>query len=603
LRYFGKTTVETHRHQDRLATRRLTAVAFADVADFSALMAQDELWTTEQWNILKESVLSPLMVKYEGRLVGTAGDAVLLEFKSVVAALIWAIEVQKLVRNAENTSKQKALELRISVNVDDVLVNEDDILGDGVNIAARIHASAEPGQVVVTSLVRELVGNRIAARFIDLGTPRLKNIKRIIHVYRVEPRMDAPEENATFHQPAIEWASRPSVAILPFRSASGHEMEDYFGSGITEDIITGISHSHACHVIARASTLRFANRAIDLKEIAAQLNVEYLIYGSVRRWGDRLRITAEMVDIAVDRTIWAEKFDGDVSDLFDFQDSIVSSVVGSFEPRLKALGIERVRNRSTDSLDAYYCVLKAASELYRFTDESYVLSGIALRRALELDPSFARAHAYAAWRLNYIVGEGRSDDPEADKELAIEHARQAVALDPEDAFCQVAAGHLTSFVDGNPHLAMEMFDQALSLDQNNALGWATSGVTLAYLGRGVEAMQRFQNAFKLSPYDPLHFTWWTGCGIASFVSGNYEEAVKWLRKAQQANPRFVATLRILTASLAMNGNEAAAQEAGKLLLSFDKDFSVDRFVSWYPFVRREDLLSLKKGLLLAGLPP
>jgi adenylate cyclase len=583
-------------------TRRLTAVAFADVAGFSRLMAEDDIRASNQWKSLREDLLLPLLKRYEGSLVDTAGDAILVEFKSVVAALNWAMEVQYAPHAVAGRSEDEDLLLRIAVNVEDVLVHGGTILGDGVNIASRIHDAAAPGQIVTTGLVRELAINKVHVRFRDLGTPRLKNIKRIVHLFQVVPFESSAEEEPSLHQPFIEWTSRPTVAILPFRSSSGHEMEEYFGSGITEDIINGLSRSHAFHVIARASTLHFAKRSMDLREIASQLGVNYVMDGSVRRQGDRLRITAELVDVSLNRSIWSESFDGTAEDLFDFQDSIVAAVVGSLEPRLKAHGIERVRNRPTDSLDAYDCVLKAASELYRFTDEGFRHSGIALRRAMDLDPTYARAFAYSAWRLNYLFGEGRSDNPDRDKKLAIEYARHAVALDPDDSFCQVVAGHLTSLIEGNPHQAMSMFDLALSLDQNNALGWAISGVTLSYLGRGDEAMPRFQNAFKLSPFDTLNFTYWTGAGIAEFVSGNYGEAVSWLEKARHVNPRFIATLRILAASLAMNGQEDKARAVGTELLELDKNFSVDHFVSWYPFVRSEDKLALKSGLFIAGLP-
>ncbi|RLJ97932.1 adenylate/guanylate cyclase domain-containing protein [Ruegeria conchae] len=583
-------------------TRRLAVVAFADVAGFSRLMAEDDVWTSNQWKSLREELLLPLLKQYDGRLVETVGDAILVEFSSVVAALKWAVDAQKKPHPEAQRGTRENLQLRIAVNVEDVLVSHGNILGDGVNIASRIHDAAAPGQIVATGLVRELAGSKINVRFRDIGTPRLKNINRVIHLFQVVPLETSSSESASLHQPFIEWTSRPTVAVLPFRASSGHEMEEYFGSGITEDIISGLSRSHAFHVIARASTLRFANRSIDLQEIAAQLGVNYVMDGNVRRQGNRLRITAELVDVALNRSIWSESFDGTAEDLFDFQDTIVAAVVGSFEPRLNAHGIERVRNRSTHSLDAYDCVLKAASELYRFTDEGYHQSGIALQRAMELDPTYARAYAYSAWRLNYLVGEERSNNPERDKLLAVEHARHSIALDPDDPFCQVVAGHLTSLIEGDPHQAMSMFDLALSLDQNNALGWATSGVTLSYLGRRDEAIPRFQNAFKLSPFDTLNFTWWTGVGIAEFSSGNYAEAISWLQKARQVNSRFIATLRILAASLAMNGQEEKARAVGAEILRLDKDFSVDRFVSWYPFVRREDKLALKSGLFIAGLP-
>lgn len=586
----------------RSETRRLAVVAFADVAGFSRIMAENDVRANNQWKSLREDLLLPLLKRYDGRLVETAGDAILVEFKSVVAALNWSMDAQNAPHPASDNSGDEGLQLRIALNVEEVLVHEGNILGDGVNIASRIHDAAAPGQIVATGIVRELAGNKVNVSFRDLGTPRLKNIKRIVHLFQVVPAAGSDEVKTALHQPFIEWTSRPTVAILPFRSSSGHEMEDYFGSGITEDIINGLSRSHAFHVIARASTLRFANHSMDLREIASQLGVNYVMDGSVRRQGDRLRITAELVDVSLNYSIWSETFDGNAEDLFDFQDTIVSSVVGSFEPRLREVGIERVRNRPTDSLDAYDCVLKAASKLYLFTDDSFRDTGLALRRALELDPTYARAHAYSAWRLNYIFGEERSDNPDRDKKLAYEHARQAIALDPRDAFCQVAAAHLTSLTDGSPQEALSMFDFALSLDQNNALGWAMSGVTLSYLGRGEEALKRLHNAFKLSPFDSMNFSWWCGAGMAEFVSGNYEEATHWLKKARQANPRYAATLRILVASLALGGKEEEAQGIAKSLLELDKGFSVDRFISWYPLIREEDKRALQNGLLLGGLP-
>lgn len=583
-------------------TRRLAVVAFADVAGFSRLMAEDDVRASNLWKALREDFLLPLLAQYGGRLVETAGDSILVEFKSVVAALKWAVDAQNAPHPVADGCDRASLQLRIAINVEDVLVHQGNILGDGVNIASRIHDAAAPGAIVATGLIRELAGNKVNVRFMDLGTPRLKNIKRIIHLFQVIPLAEPIEDKTHLHQPFMEWTSRPTVAILPFRSSSGHELEEYFGSGITEDIINGLSRSRAFHVIARASTLRFANRSMDLQEIASQLGVNFVMDGSVRRQGNRLRITAELVDVSVNRSIWSETFDGNAEDLFDFQDTIVSCVVGSFEPRLREVGIERVRNRPTESLDAYDCVLKAASKLYLFTDESFRETGIALRRALELDPSYARAHAYSAWRLNYILGEERSGNPDHVKKLAYEHARQAIALDPRDAFCQVAAAHLTSLAEGNPHEASSIFDFALSLDQNNALGWAMSGVTLTYLGRGEEALERLRNAFKLSPFDAMNFSWWCGAGMAEFVCGNYEDATQWLKKARQANPRYAATLRMLVASLALSGKDNDAQAVAKTLLDLDKDFSVDRFLSWYPLVREEDKCALQAGLLSGGLP-
>ncbi len=590
------------RKVNTVGRRRLIAIAFADVANFSRLVAQDDLRTGEIWQELQENLLMPLIARFDGALVGSAGDSLLVSFESAISALEWAVESQKAIEDWASELRDDTIRLRISVNVDEVLDYEDSVIGDGINIAARLHSAAEPGQIIVTSLVRELVGGRVDATFQDIGTPRLKNIERIVHAYLVQRNDGDKSISSKLHHPYLEWSSRPAVAVLPFDSATGDKEELYFGTGITEDIITGLSRSHAFHVIARASSQKFVEKTGDIQDIAAKLGVNYVLCGTVRRDKGRLRISAQLVNASLNHTVWAEQFRGETRDIFDFQDEIVSSVVGSFEPRLQAAETARVRNRPTHSLHAYDCVLKASSQLYLFTQESFVLSEIALQRALELDPEFARAHAMAAWRLNFLYGEERSDDVERDKALAFNHAQRAIALDPHDAFCQVVAAHLTSLVKGDPASAMQLFDNALSLDQNNAMGWATSAITLSYLGRGDEAMTRFRNAFRLSPFDSLNFSWWCGAGMAEFMNEDYEEAVHWLTKAYQANPRYAATLRMLAAALANNGNLSKAKSIANELLNLDQDFSVERFISWYPLARAKDKKALKSGLLKAGLP-
>ncbi len=590
------------RKANTIGRRRLIAIAFADVANFSRLVAQDDLRTGEIWRELQETLLLPLIARFDGALVGSAGDSLLVSFQSAISALEWAVESQKAIEDWASELRDDAIRLRISVNVDEVLDYEESVIGDGINIAARLHSAADPGQIIVTSLVRELVGGRVDVTFKDIGTPRLKNIERIVHAYLVQPNDGDKNVSSTLHHPYLEWSSRPAVAVLPFDSATGDKEELYFGTGITEDIITGLSRSHAFHVIARASSQKLAEKTEDVQDIAAKLGVNYVLCGSVRRDKGRLRISAQLVNVSMKHTVWAEQFQGETRDIFDFQDEIVSSVVGSFEPRLQAAEAARVRNRPTHSLHAYDCVLKASSQLYLFTRESFLLSEIALQRALELDPEFARAHAMAAWRLNFLYGEERSDDVERDKALAFDHAQRAIALDPHDAFCQVVAAHLTSLVKGDPESAMQLFDNALSLDQNNAMGWATSGITLSYLGCGDEAMTRFRNAFRLSPFDSLNFSWWCGAGMAEFVNENYAEAVRWLTKAYQANPRYAATLRMLAAALANDGKAGKAKSIANELLALDQDFSVERFVSWYPLARAKDKKALKSGLLRAGLP-
>lgn len=587
--------------QEHQPDRRLVAVAFADVAGFSRLVAEDEAAATVQWERLCSDLLIPELERLGGQVIDRPGDALLVAFHSCVRAVDWAMTVQHLIGETADDDARESMQLRCAINCDDVLAESDRLYGDGINITSRIHQAARPGEVVVTSLVRELLGSRLPYSFSDLGTPRLRNIDRIVHLYRVEER--PPAEPTTLHQPYLTWSSRPTVAVMPFRTAPPDKSEEYFGEEITGDIIAGLSRSRSFHVVARASMSKYANNRRDLSEVAAELGVEYVLDGSVHRRENRIRINAELNEAALKRSLWAESFDGTGTDIFDIHDQIVTRMVGALAPRLRAAEVDRVRARPTSSLDAYDCVLKALSVLFDFTDESFRVSGIALDRAIALDPFYAQAYAHSAWRLNFVIGEERSTDIVADRARAHALAQKAIALDQNDAFSLAIAGHLTSFVEGRPQEALGLFDTALHIDENSALGWAFSGITLAYLGRAEEARTRLRNAFRLSPFDRLNFSFWAGAGMAEFVDGNMPEAVAWFQQSYRANPEFAATLRLFAAALALAGEREEAGRMAEALLSKDPNFRVSRFMAWYPLRRDEDRAKLERGLLAAGLPP
>ena len=392
--------------------RRLAAIAFADVAGFSRLIAANDVETLRRWKVLRSEILEPNLLRQGGRVAEMAGDALLIEFASAVEAVRWAIDVQRAIRGADHGKDPQALRLRIGVNVEDVIDDDGVLQGDGVNIASRIHQAADPGQIVVTNAVRDYVANRLPVRFRDLGTPALKNIARTIRVYEVE--LSDAAGSATAH-PHLQWGSRPTLAVMPFRTIGGTEDENYFGEGITEDIITGLSRSRSMYVIARNSTMRYRDRVKDLRQIAGELDVRYVLDGSVRRQAGRLRINAELTDIPGNREVWAQRFEGANDEVFEFQDRITASIVSALEPRVRAIETARVQDRPTDSLDAYDCVLKALSRLYLFSAGSYREAGELLERAIELDARYAQAYAYLAWWINFQIGEGQSVNFEADR--------------------------------------------------------------------------------------------------------------------------------------------------------------------------------------------
>lgn len=580
--------------------RHLAAIAFADVAGFSKHLLRDEMETLRQWRLVRTEILQPYMDQQGGRVVEIAGDALLVEFSSVVNAVRWAADVQRTVRARQTSDTDFFLSLRIGLNIEDVIVDGGILQGNGVNIASRIHQVAEPGQIVVTELVKDLVEHRLPIILHDLGTPPLKNISRLTRIFAV----DWSEEAKTLAsaQPYLQWASRPTVAVLPFRAISMNDDDSYFGDGITEDIITGLSRSRAFYLIARTSTLRYRERTKSLREIAEELDVRYVLDGSLRRRAKKLRINAELIDIPHNRPIWSQRFDGGADDVFEFQDQIVTSIVGSIEPQLRAAEIARIKGRPTESLDAYDSVLKAISLLYMFTDDSFKETETLLKRAVTIDPRYAQGHANLAWRLVFVLAEERSKDFKADTKFALESARRAMALDPDDAFTLAVAGHLMTIGEGRPEEATDLFARALELNESSAFAWGLSASTYSFLGEGDQARERLRNVWQLSPFEPLSFFFWTVAGLAEFVAGRYEESIAWLRKARRANPRFIACLRILAAALALAEEREAAKEIGKELLAVTPHFRVSPFLKWYPLKRSEDLKRLGQGLRAAKLP-
>ena len=582
-------------------TRRLAAIVFADVAGWSRLVEKNDVDTLRAWKALRTEIIEPGIREQGGRVLEIAGDAVLIEFPSAVAAVTWALDTQRALSHQDPAGRATQLTLRIGINVEDVIVDEDKLIGDGVNIAARIHQIAAPGEIVVTGAVRDYVWNKMPVAFGDLGERELKNIGRPIRIYRVETSATGTTIPVR-SQPHLSWTRRPAVAVLPFRNLGGNPEEGYFGDGITEDIISGLARSHSLYVIARNSTLRYRDRQMDPRDIASELGVRYILQGSVRRQASRLRISTELVDAASNRTIWAEKFDGADDEIFEFQDRIAASIVGMLEPKVYQIEAVHAFEKPTESLDAYDCVLRAVSLLYTFDDSDFAEAGGYLRRAVALDPLYAQAHAYLAWWFNLATGEGRSTDPAGDAEKAARAAATAVELDPNDAFCLAVAGHIQAFLRKNLETAVDMFDRALLVNENCAFAWGLSGSTYCFLGRPDDALERLRNAWRLSPFDPMNFFFCTVAGLAEFVAGRYDQSIGWLRKAQRMNARFAACHRTLTASLALSGDVEAARAAASGLLSVQPHFRVSVFTSRYPLRQKEDLDRLAEGLRLSGLP-
>lgn len=581
--------------------RRLAAVAFADVAGFSRMMERDDANTIQRWKHLRQQLLEPKIREHSGQLLQLMGDGLLIEFQSVVDAVRWADDVQRAIAQTPTEEGEDALLLRVGINVEDVIVDGENIHGDGVNIAARIQQLASAGEVVMTAAVRDYVWNKLGVELTDLGERQLKNIRRPVRLYRLE-RVDARAPAGRLVQPHLSWNNRPSIAVMPFRNTGGFPADAYFGEGITEDIISALAVNRSLLVIARNSTLQYRDRLADMPQIAAELGVRYVLDGSVRRQNDALRIAVELNDAGHNRTIWAERYDGSVGDLFAFQDRIAASVVAAIEPRLYQVESARVRSKPTESLDAYDCVLRAMAFLNSDQEAEFLAAGELLDRAVALDPAYAQAYAYKAWWYVLLMGEwhGRADRNATD--AAVVAAQQAMALDPADAFVIAVAAHVQAFLRQQPESAVEMFDRSLLANKNSAFAWGLSAVTCCYLGQPDAALERLRNSWRLNPFDPMAFFFWGVAGLAELLAERYDQALVWLLKAHRDHPGHFACTRNLCICHALMGQVDESRRLARDLLARDPGFRISEFAARYPLRRAADLERLVLGLRVAGLP-
>lgn len=391
---------------------------------------------------------------------------------------------------------------------------------------------------------------------------------------------------------------RPRVAILPFDCEDGAL---YFGDGITEEIISALAANRSLFVIARSSTLRYRGSGVAPREIARELSVRYVLTGTVRRADGYLRLTAELVDAPADRIIWSQRFQGADSEIFQFQSEIASSIAGAIDPSVTEAELERLDRSPTKSLTAYDCVLRGLALQVTFEESDFASAGEFFRRAIELDPHYAQAHAHLAWWHNLRVGEGRSACMEADRQASEELSLRGIALDPRDALVWAIAAHIQGFIKHRLTVAMDMFEQALAINPCCALAWSRSAMTANFLGRGEEAQQRVRNAIRLSPFDKQAFTFLTTNATALFVLGRYDEAIELYEKARRANPRYKAAWRMLIAALALVGRVEEARKEAAEFMGYDTSFRVSDFSSWYP-MQEPQISAVLRGMRLAGLP-
>jgi adenylate cyclase len=506
-------------------------------------MGIDEEGALAQLKAHRRALIDPKITEHRGRIVKTTGDGILVEFASVVDALRCAVEVQRGMaeRNAE-LAQEKRIEFRVGIHQGDVIIEGGDIFGDGVNVAARLEGIAEPGGICVSGRVQEDAEGKLEITFENAGEQQLKNIIRPVRIYRVRLSGAAPSSRPTLPLP-----DKPSIAVLPFQNMSGDPEQEYFADGIVEEIISALSRIRSLFVIARNSTFTYKGRTIDLKQVSRELGVRYVLEGSVRRSGERVRITAQLINGQDGTHIWSDRYDGRITDIFDLQDKITERIVGALEPTIRSVEVERARRKRPDNLDAYDCVMRALSSIWVVEREANAEALILLETAIALDPGYAFAKALAAWchaqRLPYLW----TTTPAKERELALELATEAARLDSKDplVLTVLSAAYAASsqFQEAAP-----LIEKALALDPNSAWAWQRSGVLRTCLGEPDVAIEHFQRAMRISPLDPYNFNALIGIGVAHFWAGRYELAAQWVSKGVAEKPSATWALRIAAAA-------------------------------------------------------
>jgi|SRR5579859_3787728 len=566
-------------------TRKLAAILVADVVGFSRLAGADEDRTLARLRALRSDLIDPTVAVHRGRIVKRTGDGILAEFRSVVEAVQCAIEVQNgmIERNA-GLPPERRIDFRIGIHLGDVIEESDgDLMGDGVNIAARLEGIAKPGSICLSEDAYRQVKGRLDLAVGDLGPTQLKNIVEPIRVYSIGIDRLAQANSATRagatppekSSPRLALPDNPSIAVLPFQNMSGDPEQDYFCDGMVEDIITGLSRIKWLFVIARNSSFVYKGKAVDVKQVGRELGVRYVLEGSVRKAGNRVRITGQLVEAQTGTHLWAERYDRPLDDIFALQDQITLEIIGAIEPSLRLAEIARVRRNRPESLDAYDLVLRALPFLYTAMPDDAVKAVPLLEKAIELEPTYAIAHAHLAWFLHQRFSRGGLR--EEDRLGAIHHARAAATFGHDDATALAIAGFVIALDGRDSATALKLFDRALALSNSNSFALGFSAVTLAWLGRSDQAIERARLALRLSPCDTMNFLSYIALSQSYFYRGEFDAAAEAAQSAIDSNPRFSVPQAMHAAALVRLGRAAEAKAAAQRVLALQPGFTIGGF--------------------------
>jgi adenylate cyclase len=584
------------------SNRRLAAILAADVVGYSRMMGTDEAGTLSSLKRHREAVFNPAVAAHHGRVVKLIGDGTLVEFQSVVDAVNCALAIQRAVR-AE--AEPAGIRLRIGVNLGDVIIDGDDIYGDGVNVAARLEPLAEPGGICIASIVNESVGNRIGVTFKDGGEVAVKNIERPIRVWKWHPDSDAPPAAGAPAplQAAAEAkakAEQPSIAVLPFDNMSGDPEQEYFSDGITEDIITDLSKVGGLMVIARNSSFAYKKKTFDIRTVGRELGVRSVLEGSIRRAGNRVRITAQLIDAATGSHLWAERYDRDLTDIFEVQDEVTRHIVTALKVKLTPAEAARIADNPTN-LEAHDLFLRgrALATSPHMNREKFLETVDLLRRAIALDPNLSQAYAGLAISQMYDYHNRWSDDPDGSLRSGEELAAKAVALNPNDSFGYVATGVIAMNL-GQPERAMAALDKAMELNPNDPYALSNRGTQAIFAGRSADAIPHLEKAIRIDPGFSHQYLHWLG--LAHFMLGHNETAATMFRERIRLIPETDTSRAMLAAALGHLGMLDEARRIWAELKVINPRYVLAERIARLPFANPADRQRIADGLAKAGLP-
>ncbi len=582
--------------------RRLAAILAADVVGYSRLMGEDDAGTLTAVKALRKELFAPKVVEHHGRIVKLMGDGALVEFPSVVDAVECAVAVQRgAAERNSGVPEDKCIALRIGVNLGDIIIEGNDIYGDGVNVAARLQELAAPGGITLSATAHEHAVAKVDVGFQDGGEHELKNIAKPVRIYHwsddASPQADIADTDSLLTLP-----DKPSIAVLPFDNMSDDPGQEFFADGIAEDVITALSRFRSLFVIARNSSFSYKGAAVDITQVARELGVRYVVEGSVRKAGNRVRITAQLIDATSGNHLWADRFDGSLDDVFDLQDQITEQIVVAVEPEIGARERERARRKPPENLDAWELLQRGLSHFHRINKADHAEAMRLFREAIALDPEFAAAHAYLAFALSTSVLYGYAEDTAKALASARAAAEQAVSLDPNEPVARFSLGRVHVFA-GEIEMAIGETQTAIAINPNFA--WGHYGLGFAYLygaGQAEQSLPHYDAALRLSPRDPWRWRTLMGKGLALRVLGRHDEAVTNCRQACQFPDTGFLPYMLLAAALAEAGQKHEAQAAVEKAMQLQPALSIDFMRNNSVGMHQITLKSLLDSLRKAGVP-